>query len=142
MTLAIETENITIPNGSLDISAYIAIPQEAGIYAAIIVIQEIFGVNDHIRDVTRRIASEGYIAVAPAIYQRLAPGFETGYTPEDIKIGREYKDRTKAEELESDIQATIAYLYSLPRVKKGGIGTIGFCFGGHLVYLVSTLEDI
>jgi carboxymethylenebutenolidase len=142
MTLAIETENITIPNGSLDISAYIASPQEAGTYPAIIVIQEIFGVNDHIRDVTRRIASEGYIAVAPAIYQRLAPGFETGYTPEDIKIGREYKDRTRDRELESDIQATIAYLYALPRVKKGGIGTIGFCFGGHVVYLVSTLEDI
>jgi carboxymethylenebutenolidase len=142
MTFPIETRNITIPNKSLDIGAYLASPQEAGIYPAIIVIQEIFGVNDHIRDVTRRIASEGYIAVAPAIYQRLAPGFETGYTPEDIKIGREYKDRTKAQELESDIRATIAYLYSLPNVKKDGVGTIGFCFGGHVVYLVSTLEDI
>jgi carboxymethylenebutenolidase len=142
MTININTQNVTISNKDIDIDAYLAMPVEGGIYPAVIVIQEIFGVNDHIRDVTRRIAQEGYIAIAPAIYQRLAPGFETGYTMEDIQIGRQYKEQTQATELLSDIQATIDYLYSLPEVKKDGVGAIGFCFGGHVVYLASTLEDI
>ena len=140
--MTINTQTVTISNKDIDIDAYLAIPDRGGIYPAIIVIQEIFGVNDHIRDVTRRIAQEGYIAIAPAIYQRFAPGFETGYSMADIEIGRQYKEQTKAAELISDIQATIDYLYSLPQVKKNGVGTIGFCFGGHVVYLVSTLEDI
>lgn len=140
--LDIKTEDIVIKNGDLNIDGYLAMPTEDGEFPAVIVVQEIFGVNDHIKDVTRRFAQEGYIAIAPAIYQRLDPGFETGYTPEAIEVGRKYKNQTKASELLSDIQATIDYLYSLPQVKKTGVGTIGFCFGGHVVYLVSTLPEI
>jgi carboxymethylenebutenolidase len=67
----IRTTNVTIPNGDLEIAAYLAQPA-AGQFPAVIVIQEIFGVNSHIRDVTERIAKEGYVAIAPAIYQRQA----------------------------------------------------------------------
>ncbi|PSF36182.1 carboxymethylenebutenolidase [Aphanothece hegewaldii CCALA 016] len=138
----VDTQQIKIKNGDLAIDAYLAMPQQQGIFPAIIVVQEIFGVNDHIRDVTRRIAQEGYIAISPAIYQRIAPGFETGYTPESVTIGREYKSKTKADELLSDIQATIDYLYTLPQVQKQGVGSVGFCFGGHVVYLISILNQI
>ncbi len=140
--LDINTKAVVINNGELKIDSYLATPKQDGVFPAIIIVQEIFGVNDHIRDVTRRFAQQGYVAIAPAIYQRLAPGFETGYTPEAIEIGRLYKNQTKASELLSDIQATIDYLYTLPQVKKTGVGTIGFCFGGHVVYLVSTLPEI
>ena len=140
--LEINADWVQVLNGELAIDAYLATPREDGPFPGIIVIQEIFGVNDHIRDVTRRISKQGYVAIALAIYQRQAPGFETGYTQEDLKIGREYKNQTKAEELLSDIQATIDYLYSLPQVKKDGIGTIGFCFGGHVVYLAATLDTV
>jgi carboxymethylenebutenolidase len=139
---AIETQQVKVNNGDLAIDAYLAFPQDDGQFPGIIVIQEIFGVNAHIRDVTRRLAQEGYVAIAPAIYQRQAPGFQTGYSPEDITTGRVYKNQTKACELLSDIEATINYLYSLPQVKAGGVGCIGFCFGGHVAYLVSTLADI
>lgn len=139
----IKTETVTIPNQDLSIKAYLATPDRIEEkYPAVIVIQEIFGVNDHIKDVTRRIAQEGYVAIAPAIYQRQAPDFEAGYTTEDVEIGRVYKNQTKASELLSDIQATIKYLYSLPQVMNTGVGTIGFCFGGHVAYLVATLPDI
>jgi carboxymethylenebutenolidase len=131
-----------IPNGSLQIDAYLAQPVDQGQYPAIVVIQEIFGVNSHIRDVTERIAREGYVAIAPAIYQRTAPGFEVGYNDEDVKLGRLHKDETKADELLSDVQATIAYLRTLPSVKGDEIGTIGFCFGGHVAYLAATLPDV
>ncbi|TVQ43100.1 MAG: dienelactone hydrolase family protein [Gloeocapsa sp. DLM2.Bin57] len=138
----INTKTVQIKNGDLRIDAYLAIPQTAEKLPAVIVIQEIFGVNNHIQDVTRRIAQAGYVAIAPAIYQRLAPGLALGYTPEDITIGKEYKNQTQATELISDIQATIDYLYSLPQVKTTGVGTIGFCFGGHVTYLTATIEAI
>jgi carboxymethylenebutenolidase len=140
--LEIETKQVQIKNKELAIEAYLAIPTGEKTFPGIVVIQEIFGVNDHIRDVTRRLAQAGYVAIAPAIYQRQAPGFETGYTPEDITIGRVYKNQTTAPELLGDIQATIDYLYTLPSVKPGGVGCIGFCFGGHVAYLAATLSEI
>lgn len=138
----IRTANITIPNKDLQIAAYLAQPAAEGQFPAVIVIQEIFGVNSHIREVTERIAKEGYVAIAPAIYQRQAPGFETGYTPADITIGRKYKEQTTASQLISDIQATINYLKTLPFVKQPSFGCIGFCFGGHVAYLAATLPEI
>ncbi len=142
MTTAISTESVKVQSVDIAVDAYLAQPEAEGTYPGIIVIQEIFGVNDHIRDITERIAKEGYIAIAPAIYQRQAPGFETGYTDKDMEIGRKYKNQTKATELLSDIQATIDYLYTLPNIKSGGVGTIGFCYGGHVVYLAATLPDV
>lgn len=138
---AIRTAHVQIPNGGLQIAAYLAEPAATDPVPAIIVIQEIFGVNAHIRDVTERFARLGYVAIAPAIYQRLAPGFETGYTAEDVKLGRQYKEQTNADELLSDIEATAAYLKAMPTV-TGAIGCIGFCFGGLVAYLAATLPQI
>jgi carboxymethylenebutenolidase len=143
MTLqAIDTKTVKLSQDNLQIQAYLAQPQEPGSYPGVVVLQEIFGVNAHIREVTERIALEGYVAIAPAIFERIAPGFETGYTPEAIETGRNYAMQTKASELLSDIQTAIDYLKSLPQVKKDGMGCIGFCFGGHVAYLTSTLPDI
>jgi carboxymethylenebutenolidase len=138
----IKTSTVSLLNGDLSIDAYLAQPSALGLFPAVIVFQEIFGVNDHIRDVTERIAREGYVAIAPALFQRLAPGFETGYTAEAIELGRTYKMQTTADELIGDTQSAIRYLQSLPNVKGGAIGTIGFCFGGHVAYLAATLPDI
>lgn len=131
-----------ISNGSLHIDAYLVEPTETGQYPVIVVIQEVFGVNAHIREVTERIAREGYVAIAPAIYQRTAPGFEVGYSDEELKLGRFHKDQTKADELLSDVQSAIAYLRTLPSVQQDAIGVIGFCFGGHVAYLAATLPDV
>jgi carboxymethylenebutenolidase len=139
---SIQTQNVQIPSGNIKVDAYLATPLVEGNFPAVIVIQEIFGVNAHIRDVTQRMAKQGYVAIAPAIYQRIAPHFEAGYTPEDIKIGKEYKEQTKASEILQDLQATINYLYTIPQVKKIGVGSMGFCFGGHITYLGATLPEI
>jgi carboxymethylenebutenolidase len=138
----IQSHWVKVWNKDLEIDAYRAEPVAAGQFPAIVVIQEIFGVNAHIRDVTERLAREGYVAIAPAIYQRLAPGYESGYSPEEVTQGRVYKDQTRAEELLGDIGGAIAYLQSLPNVKQGAIGCIGFCFGGHVAYLAATLPQI
>jgi carboxymethylenebutenolidase len=138
----ISTDSVKVKNGSLEIPAYLAMPVGGGSFPGIVVLQEIFGVNIHIRDVTERLAKEGYVAIAPALFQRQAPGFEAGYTPEDVKLGKEYKEQTKAEELKSDIQATIDYLISQTPAKPDEVGCIGFCFGGHVAYLAGTLPEI
>ncbi|MBF2080252.1 MAG: dienelactone hydrolase family protein [Synechococcales cyanobacterium T60_A2020_003] len=137
----IQTQTVQLTSGQQQIDAYVAAPVAAGSYPGVIVLQEIFGVNAHIRDITERFARLGYVAIAPALYQRLAPGFETGYTPDDITIGRVYKEQTKADELLNDIQAAADWLKAQPNV-QGGIGCIGFCFGGHVAYLAATLPDI
>lgn len=138
----IRTTQVKVPNSNLQIDAYLAEPAKEGKFPAVIVIQEIFGVNIHIREVAEKFAKEGYVAIAPALYQRTAPGFEAKYTPEDIQRGRSYKEQTTAEEILSDIQAAIIYLRTLSNVQKDAIGLIGFCFGGHVVYLAATLPDI
>ncbi len=139
----LDTTNVTIVQDNFQISAYLAQPQAPGAYPGIVVLQEIFGVNVHIREVTERIAQQGYIAIAPALFQRQAPDFATGYTSEDIEIGREYAwNQTQSSELLSDIQSAIDYLKTLPQVKPDSFGCIGFCFGGHVAYLAATLPDI
>jgi carboxymethylenebutenolidase len=130
---------VTIP-GDLPIPAFLALPAVTPA-PAVIVFQEIFGVNAHIRDVTQRLAAAGYVAIAPAIFQRQVKDFELGYGPEEVILGRHYKALTTATELLSDTRATIAYLRQLPSV-AGGIGSIGFCFGGHVAYWVATLPEI
>lgn len=139
--LEFSSENVKIVNGNLQIDAYLAQPVGDGTFPGIVVFQEIFGVNAHIRDITERIAQQGYVAIAPALYQRTAPGFEIGYTDDDVKLGRSYKVQTQATELLGDTQAAIDYLKGLPNTTSA-IGTIGFCFGGHVAYLVATLPDI
>lgn len=140
--MTITTRSVQIPSSDIAIDAYLALPEAPGPHPAVIVFQEIFGVNSHIRNVTERFAHEGYVAIAPALYQRQSPGFETGYTAADIEVGCKYKDATTAAHLLVDTQATIYYLSQLPDVNPQAIGTIGFCFGGHVAYLVATLPEI
>ncbi|BAY09854.1 dienelactone hydrolase family protein [Calothrix sp. NIES-2098] len=147
--IEIHTKKVKIPNNGLEIDAYLAQPKHQAIFDAVIVFPEIFGVNSNIRDITELIAKQGYIAIAPAMYQRIAPGFAADFSPEDIgyspeayRLGLQYYQQLKYQEIFSDIQATIAYLQTLPNVKDDAIGAIGFCFGGHVAYMAATLPDI
>ncbi|MEA5451246.1 dienelactone hydrolase family protein [Leptolyngbya sp. CCNP1308] len=142
MTSLVRTETIPISSGDAEILAYLAEPSRPGRFAAVVVIQEVFGVNSHIREVAERLAGAGYVAIAPHIYHRQAPGFEVGYTAEDLELGRTYKQGTKATELLADVQGAIAYLYSKDNVIPEGVGCIGFCFGGHVAYLAATLPEV
>ena len=147
--MEINTSQVQISNNDLLIDAYLAQPEGNDKKGAVIVFQEIFGVNNNIRDITELIAQQGYIAIAPALYQRIAPGFEFGFSAEDAgfsqeayRLGLEYYQQVKYREIFSDIQTTIAYLKNLSNVKADSIGCIGFCFGGHVAYMAATLPDI
>ncbi|HEY9736195.1 MAG TPA: dienelactone hydrolase family protein [Trichocoleus sp.] len=138
----IRTATVEILSNDLPISAYLAEPAGDGPFTGVIVIQEVFGVNSHIRQVTERLAQAGYVAIAPHIYHRQAPGFEVGYSQEDLELGRKYKVGTKTDELLSDVQGAIHFLKSRANVRANGFGCMGFCFGGHVAYLAATLPDI
>jgi carboxymethylenebutenolidase len=142
MASLVRTETITIPSGDTEILAYLAEPSRPGRFGAVVVIQEVFGVNSHIREVAERLAGAGYVAIAPHIYHRQAPGFEMGYSQDELALGRSYKQKTKAAELLADVQGAIAYLDAKDNVIPEGVGCIGFCFGGHVAYLAATLPEV
>lgn len=101
---------------------------------AVVVIQEIFGVNVHIRDVTERWAEVGYTAIAPALYDRFEKGFEVGYTPEDIETGRALKAKANAklDHVMADVEAARAAV-----ADAGKVGIVGFCWGGFVTYMAA-----
>jgi carboxymethylenebutenolidase len=117
--------------------AYVAQPVNAVASPAIIVLQEAFGVNHHIRDVTDRLAKEGYIAIAPEIYHRTAPaGFELGY--KDFQSAMPHYQAITTEGLEYDLLAAYDWLQQQDNVKKNSIASIGFCLGGRVSFIANT----
>lgn len=115
------------------VPAWVAEP-EGPPRGAIVVLQEIFGVNSHIRSVADRYAAQGYLAVAPATFARVKPGVELGYSDADMGAGMALK--AAVEELPgagvlTDIQAAIDHAAA----RSGGkVGIVGFCWGGLLTW--------
>ena len=132
MEVAGSTVQLNTSDGKMD--AYVAQPKDGGNYPGVVVIQEAFGVNDHIRKVTDRIAAEGYVAIAPDIFHREAERvIPYAEMPKAIATLQRVVD-SKAME---DVGAAIAHLKSQSNVKSGAIGVTGFCMGGRLTYLAA-----
>jgi carboxymethylenebutenolidase len=99
---------------------------------ALVVLQEIFGVNAHIRAVTDGYAAEGYVCIAPSLFDRVRRNVEMGYEPKDVEHGKGYVLQIPEEKLLLDIQACINV------VKHAGpVGVIGYCWGGSLAHLAA-----
>ena len=122
------------------IPAYVAQPQGKP-KGGIVVIQEIFGVNSHIRSVADGYAAAGYLAVAPAIFHRVRPNVELGYSPDDMAEGMALKAATEAlpsPGVMQDIQAAINHA-----AQAGKVGIVGFCYGGLLTWrAAATLQGL
>ena len=115
------------------VPAYVASPVGAP-KGAVVVIQEIFGVNSHIRNVADGYAAEGYLAVAPAAFHRVKPGVELGYTDADMGEGFGYKTAVEAlpaPGVMQDIQAAIDHA---AQASGGKVGIVGYCWGGLLTW--------
>ncbi len=113
------------------LGAYRADPQGKA-KGAIVVVQEIFGVNHHIRAVCDRLAALGYSAVAPAVFDRFVRDFESGYTPDEIAHARSYLGNLNWEHMMADIAAAEESLKG-----SGPLGVIGFCMGGTAAFLAA-----
>jgi carboxymethylenebutenolidase len=100
---------------------------------ALIVVQEIFGVNSHIQGVADGYAADGYLAIAPAFFDRAQRGVNLGYTPADIEVGRTYIPRLQWDNTMKDAQA------ALDNVKSAGkAGIVGYCWGGTVSWMAAS----
>lgn len=120
------TISLTASDG-FQLSAYRAEP-EGPARGGVVVVQEIFGVNEHIRSVADRYAAAGYLTVAPAIFDRDHPGIELGYTPEDIEVGKGIAMGSLDFE---KVLADVAAAGDVVR-EAGKVGVVGYCFGGRI----------
>ncbi len=118
------------------LTGYLAEPRGQPI-GALVVLQEIFGVNRHIRAVADGFAKDGYIVLAPALFNRVAPGIELGYTPQDVEKGREVRAQIDHDDAVRDMTAAVAAL------SGRAIGVVGYCWGGSLAWNAATrLEGV
>lgn len=114
------------------LGAYRADPATAP-KAAIVVIQEIFGVNHHIRAVCDRYAAKGYVAIAPAIFDRSQRNFQCGYSPDEVAVARKFIANPDWPAMLRDTQAAIDAVKGV-----GPVGIVGFCLGGSVAYAAAT----
>ncbi len=111
------------------LSAYVATPAGA-CKGGIVIIQEIFGINGHIRDICDRFAKCGYAAIAPALFDRIEPGIELDYDPDGVAKGIELKGKSDEPLALMDIATAHDHI-----AEYGDISVIGYCWGGTLAYL-------
>jgi carboxymethylenebutenolidase len=124
------------PDGAF--GAYIATPTVPN-GAALVVIQEIFGVNQVMRDLTDSYAEQGYVAICPDLFWRIKPGIDiTDKTPEEWQQAFDLFGKFNADTGVDDIQATIDFIRTHPEVRRLKVGTVGYCLGGLLAYLTAT----
>jgi carboxymethylenebutenolidase len=126
----IQTESVTYPGATGDIHAYLATPRKAGKVPGVVVIHEIWGLNPHIEDVTRRLAAADFMAMAP---DALSP---VGGTPKDPKKAFSMVRALDGEATVKNYIAAVEYLQSNPK-SNGNVGVIGFCWGGGMANQVA-----
>lgn len=126
------TIRITAADGH-SFDAYLALPEEQEPRGAVLVIQEIFGVNDHIRQVAEGYAEEGYAALAPCLFDRSKRGVELGYTPEGIEEGKALAYGIDWDTVLTDVSAATDYAR-----RWGKVGLVGYCWGGSIAFLAAT----
>lgn len=126
-------------DGSGNFNAYVAEPTGSSAKAAIIVIQEVFGINAGIRDKCDTLAKDGYLAIAPDLFWRLEPGIELDpdtQLQQALDLFPKFDQQKGIEDIEATIRAARAM------VNGGKVGAVGYCLGGRLAYMAATRTDI
>lgn len=114
------------------LDAYVARP-DGPAKGGLVVVQEIFGVNAHIRAVADGFATEGYVAVAPALFDRIRPGIELGYDEAGVSEGRALRPQVAWEATVLDVDAAMTLA-----AEAGRVGVVGYCWGGSVAWLAAT----
>jgi len=132
--MQISTTTIRLRTGDGEMKCHQASPRGAGKFPAVLVIMEAFGLNDHIKDVTERIAAEGYVAIAPDLYYRESPNM-VGYDQLQEAIGM--MQRLDDDKVVADLQRVITHLKAQNFVNGARMGMTGFCMGGRITFLAA-----
>lgn len=134
MTAKIATQKITLDvSDGTSMNAYVARPAEPGEFPGMLVLQEAFGVNAHIRDITERIAREGYVAIAPELFHRTGQGFEGRY--DDFPAVMPHMQALTEQGQTADMRAAYDWLRAHDQVAANRVASIGFCMGGRASFL-------
>ncbi len=135
-----EKVELTVADGT-KMAAYVVRPQQKGPHAGLLLFQEAFGVNHHIRNVSDRFAAEGFVVIAPELFHRTAPaGFEAGYT--DFPAVMPHARAVIPENAEADARAAYDWLKANSQVKKDEISCLGFCLGGRVSFIANSLLEL
>src|SRR3954468_15683938 len=128
----LQIDEVLIPNGApKPLPAYVARPKGRGRHAAILVVNEIFGIHDYIKDVCRRLARLGYVAIAPDFFYRSGANLPAMTSIDQI---RPIVAQAGVEQVDGDVRAVTAWLKAQPFAKPAQIGITGFCWGGAVVW--------
>jgi carboxymethylenebutenolidase len=131
------SENITLKvSDGTSINAYVASPAAGAKAPGLLVFQEAFGVNAHIRDVAGRFAKQGYVAIAPELFHRTAPGFDGDYA--NFPSVMPHLQALTPDGIIADARAAFDWLQANPRVLPNATACIGFCMGGRASYLANS----
>ncbi len=134
-----ETLTITTPDGSFE--ALVRRPAEAGDRPAIVVIQEIFGVNHTMRQVADALAACGYLAIVPDLFWRFEPGIELDdRKPDELAKAFELFPKVDVDKAVDDVAATLKAVRAMPGC-DGKVGAVGYCLGGLIAFLTATRTD-
>ncbi len=126
---------VQYPGDGVTLMAYVATPVTKEKRPAIIIVQEWWGLVEHIKDIARRFAGEGYLAIAPDLYSRLGHVVTTDSNEAGVLM-----NRLKQEEGLKDLQATVTYLKTVPEVDAARLGVTGFCMGGFYALMLPCLN--
>lgn len=138
MTHPVSTQWLDLPEAG---SAYLALPP-GGRGPGLLLLQEIFGVNAHVRAVAEQYALAGFVVLAPDVFWRGAPRIELGYEGDDRQRGIALAGTLKPETLIPDLQAWVAALRRRTEVDGHKVGAIGYCLGGRLAYLAAAQTGV
>ena len=131
-TNGLEAGEVKVRTSDGDIPAYRAMPAGNGPFPVVLVVQEIFGVHEHIKDLCRRLAKVGYMAVAPELYARQGDVSKIGDMQQII---RDVVSKVPDRQVMSDLDATVAFAKASGRGDTARLGITGFCWGGRIVWL-------
>jgi len=129
----LRTETVALAASDRFIPAYVARPEARGRYPAVVVVSEVFGVHEYIRDVCRRLARLGYVAIAPDFFIRRGDPS----TMTDFNEIRKIVAQASEDQVMGDLEATLAYLKAQPFVERRRMAVVGFCWGGAVAWLAS-----
>jgi carboxymethylenebutenolidase len=128
---------LTVGDGTM-MNAYTSMPSGAGPFPGLMLFQEAFGVNHHIRDLAQRFAREGYVVIAPELYHRTAPaGYEGPYN--DFPAIAPHMQALTQAGMEADLRAVWSWLQGNPQVLHDKIGSTGYCMGGRVSFLANAI---
>jgi len=138
----LQTKDLTIDVDGSSMPSYLSRPDGEDPKPAVIVLQEIFGVNAEVKRIADLFASAGYVALAINYYHRTHPNLNEPYTQEGLQHGFAAAGQVSKASLRADVAAAIAWLDAQPFVESGKIATVGFCFGGTAAFATATLPGL